>query len=211
MMRKSSSDYIYDKIKEDILQGVLDFGDKVIELDYAEKLNISRTPLREALKKLEIEGIIERLPNGRLIVMELTEAKIEEIFSIRMALENILLDSVVDNEVGIERVHQNLILTNYLIEMKNWGEAKRLFGEYNTLLYSASPLDYAVRLLKRIDFTMSALRRKILKEENKIVDAYKDHFKIITLLKEKKLKAAKEANTAHILKAKQDAIKTLKK
>lgn len=58
-IRKNISDNIYDTIKELLLSGELDFSDKIVELEYCEKLNVSRTPLREAIKQLEIEELLK--------------------------------------------------------------------------------------------------------------------------------------------------------
>lgn len=209
-MRKSSSDNIYETIKNDLLVGNIDFGDKIVEIDYANKLNVSRTPLREAIKKLEIEGIIERLPNGRLRVMEITSQKIDEIFEIRICLEGILFNSIVENKTEIDRIYQNLILTKYLIDTKNWSEVRRLFLEYNSLVYSASSLEYAVKILRHYDFIISALKRKSLKNESRILKAYEEHFEIISLLKENELEKAKEANRIHLLNAKEGVKNAIK-
>ncbi|MGL5543685.1 GntR family transcriptional regulator [Cetobacterium sp.] len=209
-MRKSSSDNIYEIIKNDLLVGNIDFGDKVVEIDYANKLNVSRTPLREAIKKLEIEGIIERLPNGRLRIMEITTQKIEEIFEIRICLEAILFDSIVKNKNGIDRIYQNLILTKYLIDTQSWDEVRRLFLEYNLLVYSTSSLEFAVKILKHYDFIISALKTKSLKNEKRVLKAYSEHLEIITLLKEGSLEKAKEANRLHLLNAKEIVKKTIK-
>lgn len=202
-MRKSSSDNIYESIKNDLLTGDISFGDKIVEIDYAQKLNVSRTPLREAIKKLEIEGIIERLPNGRLKILDITLKEIDEIFEIRISLEDILFNSIVKNKSGIDRIYQNLLLTNYLIETENWDEARRLFLEYNSLVYLASSLNYVIKILKHYDFIISILKRKSLKSEDRIIKAYKEHLEIINLLKENNLEKAKEANRIHLLNAKE--------
>lgn len=209
-MRKSSSDNIYETIKNDLLVGNIDFGDKVVEIDYANKLNVSRTPLREAIKKLEIEGIIERLPNGRLRIMEITQQKIDEIFEIRICLEGILFDSIIKNKNGVDRIYQNLILTKYLIDTENWEEARRLFLEYNSLVYSASSLEYAVKILRHYDFIISALKRKSLRSESRVLKAYNEHFEIISLLRNGEVEKAKEANKLHLLNAKEIVKKTIK-
>ena len=201
-MRKSSSDNIYETIKNDLLVGNIDFGDKVVEIDYANKLNVSRTPLREA--------IIERLPNGRLRIMEITQQKIDEIFEIRICLEGILFDSIIKNKNGVDRIYQNLILTKYLIDTENWEEARRLFLEYNSLVYSASSLEYAVKILRHYDFIISALKRKSLRSESRVLKAYNEHFEIISLLRDGEVEKAKEANKLHLLNAKEIVKKTIK-
>ncbi len=146
--RKNISDHIYDIIKNEINTGSLNFGDKISEVDYSNKLNVSRTPLREAIKKLEIEGLIERLPNSRLRVMEMNEKKINEIFDIRIALENILIDSIAENSSILDLLEENNKLTKFYLNAENWNLAKDSFSEYNKIYYEMSDLDFTIRMYR---------------------------------------------------------------
>ena len=134
--RKNISDNVYETIREHLLSQELNFGDKIVELDYCQKLNVSRTPLREAIKQLEIEGIIERAPNGRIKVMSMDEKRIDEIFQIRIALEDIIFNNLSKNDEFIPKLDDNLKLTEFQIKSKNWNEARKLFSEFNKILYS---------------------------------------------------------------------------
>lgn len=202
-MRRSSSDNIYEHIKNDILLGNIQFGEKIVEIDLSEKLNVSRTPLREAIKKLEIEGIIIRLPNGRLRVMDITYEKIEEIFDIRIALEEILFESIIKNKDALDKIFYNLLMTKHSIDNKDWKEARILFLEYNSLLYSLSSLEYTIKILKHYDFIISSLKRTSLQSKDRILVAYNEHVEISTFLIKGNLEGAKNANKNHILKSKE--------
>ncbi|WP_297597987.1 GntR family transcriptional regulator [uncultured Cetobacterium sp.] len=202
-MRKNVSDSIYEALKNEILNGDLNFGDKIVETDYSKKLNVSRTPLREAIKKLEIEGIIERLPNGRLRVMEINIVKVEEIFRIRIALENILFEAISLNKEGLERLQQNLYLTKSYIQLKNWDIARELFVQYNEIFYEISNLEFTVKILKHYDFIISKLKRNSLQNPERVIRAYEEHQEIISLLKNGDLKKTKELNTKHLENAKE--------
>ena len=77
----------YDEISRWIVQGVLKQGQPLIETELAERLNISRTPIREALRELEKEGLVEIYPRRGTFVTKLTLKEIQELFEIREALE----------------------------------------------------------------------------------------------------------------------------
>ncbi len=200
--RKNISDHIYDIIKNDIIEGNLNFGSKIIEIDYSNKLNVSRTPLREAIKKLEIEGIIERLPNGRLKIMHMTVKRIEEMFKIRMALEDILLDAIASSGKAQTDIEENLSLTNLQLHAENWDASRRLFSEYNDLLYKSSGLEFTIKVLKNYDFIISKLRKNSLKNPERMKEAYSEHLEIFKNIKGKNLSEAKRINKIHLINAK---------
>lgn len=95
-MARSSSVYrhevplgeiVADKIRRLILNGHLQPGARLVERDFAAQLDVSRSPVREALRILDQEGLVEKLPTRGIIVKELTRREVVEIFDIREALE----------------------------------------------------------------------------------------------------------------------------
>jgi DNA-binding GntR family transcriptional regulator len=95
-MARSSSVYrhevplgeiVADKIRRLILNGHLQPGARLVERDFAAQLEVSRSPVREALRILDQEGLVEKLPTRGIIVKELTRREVVEIFDIREALE----------------------------------------------------------------------------------------------------------------------------
>lgn len=84
---KQSSEQVYERVREAILDGVLAPGTVMSQVALAEDLGISRTPLREALRMLQSEGLIEAEPNRRVKVAPMTPADLEELWMIRVTLE----------------------------------------------------------------------------------------------------------------------------
>lgn len=207
-IRKNVSDHIYDFIKEDILRGTLNFGDKIVEIDYSNKLDVSRTPLREAIKKLEIEGLIVRLANGRLRIMEMNNKKIEEIFEIRIALENILLGSLDNYSEELPKIKENLYFTKLQLNAENWNAARQLFSDYNNLFYRISDLEFTIKILKNYDFIISKLRSNSLKSPERMNEAYEEHLKIFECLMNKDIEEAKRLNKIHLINSKNSILLT---
>lgn len=208
--RKNVSDSVYEIIKEDFLLGRLDFGDSIVEADYCEKHNISKTPLREAIKKLEIEGIVERYPNGRMRIMDIDEESIEEIVEIRISLENIILKKIIANskiEEVIKKLNENLKLTEFYMEASNWDEARKLFQNFNEILYKFSELKFTIKILKNYSLILSKLRKNSLKNEKRVKQAFKEHKLLVKYLEENNLEKALELNTSHLLESKESILK----
>ena len=87
----------YDQLKHAIITGQISAGSRIVETAYAEQLHISRTPLREALQKLEHDGLVEYIPHHGVIVKAFTISDIEEIFIIRNSMMMLLLPSIIQN------------------------------------------------------------------------------------------------------------------
>ena len=83
---KPIRDIAYDRLKHAIITGELPAGSRIVETTYAEQLHISRTPLREALRKLERDGLVEYVLRRGVVVRAFTINDIEEIFTIRNAI-----------------------------------------------------------------------------------------------------------------------------
>lgn len=208
--RKSISDNVYETILEHLLSQELNFGDKIVELDYCQKLNVSRTPLREAIKQLEIEGIIERAPNGRIQVMSIDEKRINEIFEIRIALENVIFNNLDKNNSFIPKLEANLKLTEFQIKSENWVEARKLFSEFNQILYFHSGLEFTTKILKIYNFILTKLRLSSLESSSRIVEAYQEHMMLLKYFKNNDIKKAKSFNKKHLLNSKESILKYFK-
>ena len=90
-------DIAYEQLKHAIITGEIPAGSRIVETAYAEKLHISRTPLREALRKLERDGLVEYVLHRGVLVRAFTINDIDEIFTIRNAMMMLLLPSIVAN------------------------------------------------------------------------------------------------------------------
>jgi DNA-binding GntR family transcriptional regulator len=85
--RKSLGEHVFESLKHSIVRGKISPGEWLVESHIAETLGISRTPVREAIHKLEREGLIERQPRGGFTVLGLERDDIKETFGIRSVLE----------------------------------------------------------------------------------------------------------------------------
>lgn len=206
LKRKNISDNIYDKIKSLFIEGELNFGEKIGEIELCNKLEVSRTPLREAIKQLEIEGIIERTPNGRLKIMDMDLKRIDEIFQIRCSLEDLILDNIIQNKEFIKEMENNLNLTKFQIELENWEETRKLFSDFNKILYKYSQLEFTIKILKNYSFILQKLRLNSLEKSDRIRASYEEHILLLEHLKNGDIEKAKQLNKKHLLKAKQSVI-----
>ncbi|NLZ51956.1 MAG: GntR family transcriptional regulator, partial [Thermoanaerobacteraceae bacterium] len=80
---------IYHHLKNAILDGVYKPGDSLIEMKLAKELGVSRTPIREAIRQLELEGLVTSIPNKGVVVEGVTLQDVEDIYEIRKMIEGL--------------------------------------------------------------------------------------------------------------------------
>lgn len=110
--RKNLDILLYENIRESFLHGTYRFGEK-IDIDHlAEEYNVSRTPVVQALHRLECEGMLETGPTGKLIVPEFSVAIVREIYEIRSLIEQFAIRKI----VGVNKKHDFTLMKQYAAE-----------------------------------------------------------------------------------------------
>ena len=82
-------DVVFNTLRQAILRGELKPGERLMEIQLANKLGVSRTPIREAIRKLELEGLVLMIPRKGAEVAEITEKSLKDVLEIRRALEDL--------------------------------------------------------------------------------------------------------------------------
>ncbi|WFA08137.1 GntR family transcriptional regulator [Tissierella sp. Yu-01] len=192
---KPINEIVYEGLRTAIIKGIIPVGERIKETEYSERMNISRTPIREAIKRIEDEGLVEYIPNIGVIVKKVSKEDVEEIFKIRIALETLATTSAMKimTESEFEEMHQLLKKTE---EANSRNEVKAvidLFSEYNQMIYRFSRMprldhmvtrlrDYLARF-RDISLTGEARRRKALDEHWIIYNIMKDkNYDVVPLI-----------------------------
>lgn len=101
MEQSASPYYAAEQIRKAIVSGQFKIGERLVERELAERISVSRHPIREALRLLEREGFVEIFKNRGAVVKELDESSITEVFAIRSALGTIALRHLCSKDVSI--------------------------------------------------------------------------------------------------------------
>ena len=126
-VNKPIREIAYETLKHAIITGEISAGVRIVETEYANKLHISRTPLREALRKLERDGLVEYVIRRGVVVRAFTIEDVEEIYTIRNALEMITLPAIIKNVTvkDIQSMREKLREMDRLMEEGNIKELSR--------------------------------------------------------------------------------------
>ncbi|WP_282142445.1 GntR family transcriptional regulator [Cytobacillus oceanisediminis] len=175
---------IYDIIKKSILSGQLKPGEKVNVSHLAEKYNISRTPLREALRQLQIEGLLVQDQLG-LSIVKLDETDFKDLYETRIMLEpqimGLVLKAITEEQLNsieeiLERAEDAFLEGNHL-HLLEWN------AKFHDRLLDASPNRRAVHLLQQVRSFLLLYRANILKNNEHNREILKEHSQILHALK----------------------------
>jgi DNA-binding GntR family transcriptional regulator len=137
--KQSLSDMVVSYVKNRILSGTLKGGDRLIETDISNNFNISRAPVREAMRILNEQGLITFSPRKGNHVIEMGPAEIMEVFEIRTSLETQILRKILRNQMIKESHFQKL--TEIALEMKD-GEERCRNEEDKVFLFNTLDLSF---------------------------------------------------------------------
>lgn len=120
-------DVVFKTLRQAILKGELKPGERLMEIHLAKKLGVSRTPIREAIRKLELEGLVIMIPRRGAVVAEITEKNMRDVLEVRRALEELAV------QLACERISEPEIL-----ELKQAAEKFKSVSEGEDLVKIAA-------------------------------------------------------------------------
>lgn len=199
---KSIREQVYESLKEDIVNGMIKPGQKIVEVEYANKFGVSRTPLREALRMLELEGLVNTSEKGGVFVNFISEDDIIEIYKLRVALESLVLTEIAQKfSHDLGEVEEILEETRIALdeEVVDYDNVITIFGKFNNKLYETSRLSHVPKLITNLNLYTKRFRVLCLKDDSRLYDAFKEHCELIDALKQKDLDLALKINEKHLL------------
>ncbi|MFC7392080.1 GntR family transcriptional regulator [Scopulibacillus cellulosilyticus] len=211
--RQSVSDVAYNDIKKKIID--LDYkpGQSLSEEMLTNELNISRTPLRQALHRLELEGLINRRANGRIAVASVTIEEAEEVFKVREMLEGLIAREAAEHitDEQSDKLEEVLFIMERAAEKGKNTSLIRHGSEFHHILYTAGKNETAVRFLEQINSRIERYRRLggFLNPKYVPMLPVQEHRNIFNCIREHHLDEAEKAMRAHIRRSLELTKKTL--
>ncbi|MCI5642859.1 MAG: GntR family transcriptional regulator [Peptoniphilus sp.] len=194
--KKSLSNLVYRDLKEKILKNILLPGDKLIEMEIASNLGVSRTPVREALKKLEEDGLVTSFPRKSFIVSKISVKEAKNLYIVRKSLEPLAVELLARKGLNekteyFQKVNEDLRIA---IDNKDEELAQNLIIEWNMALVSSLNNEILVEVMNMINKRLYRFGNFIFKEKKNYRKHYNNLQKIYNLIEEKKPAEAKKAS-----------------
>lgn len=201
----------YEVLKHAIITGEIPAGERIVETDYAERLHISRTPLREALRKLERDGLVEYVLRRGVVVRAFTIADVEEIYTIRNSLEMLTLPAIVKNATAedIAELKQRLHEMDEVMERGDIETLSPMARAFHTQLTRLCRQNRILRVIESQDEFITRFSAMSIQQENRRSAAHDEHYKLVEYVENRDLDSFTELMGKHIERSKQNCLAAL--
>ncbi|MFR8927264.1 GntR family transcriptional regulator [Peptoniphilus senegalensis] len=194
--KKSLSNLVYRDLKEKILKNKLLPGDKLIEMEIASNLGVSRTPVREALKKLEEDGLVTSFPRKSFIVSKISVKEAKNLYIVRKSLEPLAVKLLAEKGFTektkyFQEVNEELRVA---IEDNDEELAQNLIIEWNMALVSSLNNEILVEVMTMINKRLYRFGNFIFRDKRNYKKHYNNLQKVYKLIEEKKPQEARRAS-----------------
>lgn len=208
-------DVVFNTLRQAILRGELQPGERLLEIHLADKLGVSRTPIREAIRKLELEGLVLMIPRKGAVVAEITEKSLRDVLEVRRALEELAI------KLACERI-QDEEIEELKVAAKEFEDALKtgdvtVYAEadvkFHDIIYRTTDNQRLIQLLYNLREQMYRYRVEYLKRDDSHDTLLAEHQYIIETLERRDSDEAVKAVCAHIdnqVTAVADTIRTKK-
>lgn len=193
---------IFVYLRDKILNEEYKPGDKLNEVALSKELNISRTPIREALKQLELEGIVKSIPNKGVYVLGFSPRDIDDMLEIRFVLEGLAVQLAIDriDEVQLAKIKEVYDLMEFYAHKGDHEKFDELNIAFHESIYKCTQSQYFEQLLKDINYYISVTSRHSIRQPKRLDSAAVEHREIYEAIVEKNKEKAKDKIQKHIRK-----------
>ena len=174
-------DVVFQTMRQAILKGELQPGERLMEIKLAERLGVSRTPIREAIRKLELEGLVVMIPRKGAAVANITEKDTKDVLEVRRTLEMFAVEVACDRITSEQLEHLKKAAKEFeaakgSMDLIRIAETDMKFHE---IIYEATHNERLVQMLNNLRENMYRYRIEYLKDLNYYDSLVREHQEIL--------------------------------
>ncbi|MBP8599100.1 MAG: GntR family transcriptional regulator [Selenomonas sp.] len=191
---------VCESLREAIRRGILKPGERIMEIQLAEELGVSRTPVREAIRKLELEGYVVMMPRRGTYVANMSIRDINEIFEIRTALESLsnglAAEHITDEE--LEHLQRLLVIIGGYIKEGNMEKIVETDIEFHDLMYHAARNQRLVGIISNLRDQLTRFRTLSMSHPGRLEATLEEHKAIVEAIANGDRRSASKAAERHM-------------
>ena len=200
----SLRDMVFQKLRDDILSGEYEENEELHEQKLAKNMGVSRTPVREAIRQLALEGLVKLVPNKGAYVTGIGEKDVHDIYLIRSLLEGLCARWATENitDQQIEEMEEILLLSEFHLRKKNEGKMEQVSemdGKFHEVLYRASNSRILERTLSDFHKYVKRARKISVGSKNRAEKSISEHRQILEAIKNRDAELAEQLANEHIM------------
>ncbi len=199
---------VFNALENAILDGEYTEGDSLNEIKLSQELGVSRTPVREALMQLELEGLVENIPNKGAVVVGISEKDIEDIYAIRIRIEGLAsrLSAEKINEDELKALEKIVDLQEFYLTKNDVEQIWRLDGDFHKIIYDSSRSRPLRSTLSSFHNYIKRARDISVKVEGRAEKSVAEHRAILEAIRSGNGALAEQLTAEHIANAKENLL-----
>ena len=179
------SQKVYNTLKKEIVRGILEPGSRLSENKLAKEMDVSRTPIRETMRKLVAEGLVETSPNKRIIVSEFSLTDMREVLLVRGALEGLAASIAAKkiNREEIDKLGKTIAQMSFYIIKNNLSSYCELDDKFHDQIISICGNRWIIKVRENLGNFIYRYRYKSLSVPGRLKNSLEEHQAIMESLK----------------------------
>jgi len=200
---------VFHRLREDILSGKYEDHEELKEVAIGEEMGVSRTPVREAFRQLELEGLIQIIPNRGAYVTGITEKDVKDIYMIRSLLEGLCARWATENitKEQMDEMEENVYLAEFHASKGHLEQLAELDNRFHDILYEACNSKILEHQLKDFHQYVLRVRKKTLSSKNRGPKSNEEHKAICEAIKAGNADLAESLAHQHMINAYDNMVK----
>ena len=193
-------DVVFNTLRKAILRGELKPGERLMEIQLANKLGVSRTPIREAIRRLELEGLVLMIPRKGAEVAQITEKNMQDVLEVRKALEELSVQLACER-ITPEQVEEMKMAAEDFRKVLKSGDVTKIAEadvKFHDIIFAATNNQRLITLLNNLREQMYRFRVEYLKQKECYPQLLEEHDKLIALISGGEVEEACELMGRHI-------------
>ena len=204
-------DVVFKTLREAILKGNLAPGERLMEIQLANQLGVSRTPIREAIRKLELEGLVIMIPRRGAEVARITEKDLKDVLEVRTSLEELAISLACEriSDASVEALKE--ALKNFKAAI-NGGDVTKIAESdvaFHDIIFAATDNARLIQIVNNLREQMYRYRLEYLKDYTTHDRLYKEHEEIVAAIADRDKALARKLIVEHIYHQERTVIKNI--
>lgn len=197
---KPLREIVFEVLREAIIDGKLKPGERLMEIQLAEELGVSRTPVREAIRKLELEGFLVIVPRKGAYVAGISLKDITDVFEVRAALEALAAGLAAERvtEEGLDELERSLVQISELSDSNDLGSVVERDTSFHEVIYKASRNKCLVQIVSNLKDKIQRFRAASLARPGRTKLAIHEHREIVEAIADRNVELAQTLAREHI-------------
>lgn len=206
---RSLAEEVTEILRNRILQGDYEIGEKLTESKIASELKVSRTPIRDAFRELEKEQLVEYIPNKGCFARGFSREDMTDIYAVRKAVEQLAIRRVIEHadEQKLAELAEQLDRMRCYTEQGNYEKLLQANEEFHYMIYRMTGSRFIVRIMKTYQEYVHLARRETLKTDGDLDKIFQEHEALYLAIADRDVDTAVQAVAEHLDASSERALK----